>query len=231
MPVERFTEVLQDLRSKILDGTYPVGEPLPHTDQLRATYSVAPATITRAMKALKDEGLIWRVANKGMIVQGPAVVIEIPMRAERRDEVYVWANACRRAGTRGLLTITGGARRDTATEDVARALQLQPGDPIVTWERRGDIGGHLVCLDHFSVSEDRHAANAYDVERSSGAVGLATRVRPAEPKEASRLKVSRGAPLLDVSRVTYDHTGQPLHLLRRVVNPQRVHLVERGIPL
>ncbi|MFE3448146.1 UTRA domain-containing protein [Nonomuraea sp. NPDC059194] len=63
------------------------------------------------------------------------------------------------------------------------------------------------------------------------AQGLRTRIRPAGPKEASKLKVSRGSPLLDITRITYDDTGQPLHLLSRLVNPQRVHITDQRLPL
>ncbi|MEU7893935.1 UTRA domain-containing protein [Nonomuraea sp. NPDC049152] len=49
--------------------------------------------------------------------------------------------------------------------------------------------------------------------------------------QASKLKVSRGSPLLEVTRITYDDTGQPLHLLRRLVNPQRVHITDQRLPI
>lgn len=44
-------------------------------------------------------------------------------------------------------------------------------------------------------------------------------------------QVSRGSLLLDVTRITYDDTGQPLHLLRRLVNPQRVHITDQRLPI
>ncbi|RVX39296.1 regulatory GntR family protein [Nonomuraea polychroma] len=85
---------------QILDGTYPAGEPLPHTAVLKETYGVGAHVITRSMKELKEQGLIWRVANKGMIVLGPAVSIGIPMAIERRDEPTAWAaRRWPRAGT------------------------------------------------------------------------------------------------------------------------------------
>ncbi|MFD0659798.1 GntR family transcriptional regulator [Thermocatellispora tengchongensis] len=221
---------LADLRGKILDGTYPAGEPLPHTNDLKDTYGVGAHVITRAMKELKEEGLIWRVANRGMIVQRPAATIEIPMAIERRDEPTAWAAACRRAGSTGHLT-QAPARSATATEEVARALQLPTGSPIVTWEEHGDIDGQLVCLGQTYVSKERHTASTFDVERSSGVVDLHTRIRLADPKEASKLRVSRSSSLLDLTRITYDDTGQPLHLLRRRINPQRVHIIDQRLPL
>ncbi|MEV0379836.1 GntR family transcriptional regulator [Nonomuraea sp. NPDC050643] len=230
MPVARFPEVLADLRTKILDGTYSAGEPLPHTEELLQAYSVGRYVITSAMRELKAEGLIRRVANKGMIVQGPAVIIEIAMAIDQRDEPAAWAAACRRAGTTGHLT-AHRTRDEAAAEDVAQGLHLDPGSPVVIWELHGDIGGQLVCLDQMHVSGERHKADAFEVERSSGVVELRTRIRLAGPEEAKKFRVSRGSPLLDLTRITYDHADQPLQLLRRLVNPQRVHIADQRLPL
>ncbi|WP_433355676.1 GntR family transcriptional regulator [Microtetraspora malaysiensis] len=233
MPVERFTEVLEDLRAKILDGTYPVGEPLPHTERLKETYGVSAATITRATKSLKDEGLIWRVANRGMIVQGPPVVIDIPLAITRMDEVREWVLACRRAGTTGHLTpVSSGFRHDTATPDVAQALDLDEGTPVATWESHGTIAQQVVCIDHTYVSRERHDAgpDAFDVPRHAALVDLRTSVRTATADEARTMKISRGSPVLDVIRITRDDTG-PVQMLHRTLNPQRVRLVERGLTL
>ncbi|MFB4284823.1 GntR family transcriptional regulator [Nonomuraea sp. MTCD27] len=230
VPVVRYLQVLDDLRTKILDGTHPAGEPLPNTEALIQAYDVSPNVITRVMRELKEEGLIWRVANKGMIVQRPTVAIEIPMAIERRDEPTAWAAACRRAGTTGHLT-AHRPRDEAATQDVAQCLQLEADSPVVTWELHGDIDGQLVCLDRSYVSKERHEADAYDVERSSGVVDLHTRIRPATSKEASVFRVSRGSPLLALTRIIYDHTGQPVHLLRRLINPQRVHIVDQRLPI
>ncbi|MGI5292625.1 GntR family transcriptional regulator [Nonomuraea polychroma] len=229
VPVMRYLQVLDDLRAKILNGTYPAGEPLPNTEALIQAYDVSPNVITRVMRELKTEGLIWRVANRGMIVQGPTVSIEIPMAIERRDEPAAWAAACHRVGSTGHLT-SHAPREEAATEEVAQGLRLEPGSPVVTWELHGDIGGQLVCLDQTYVSKQLHDAAAFDIERSSGVVDVRTRIRPAGREETSKLKVSRGSPLLDITRVTYDDTGQPLHLLRRTINPQRVHITDQRLP-
>ncbi|WP_433426413.1 GntR family transcriptional regulator (plasmid) [Microtetraspora malaysiensis] len=233
MPVVRFPEVLTDLRTKILDGTYPAGEPLPHTDAMKETYGVGAHVITRAMRELKAEGLIWRVANRGMIVQGPAVVIEMPMAITRMHEVQEWALACRRAGTTGHLTpVSGGFRHDTATTDVAQELGLDEGTPIATWESHGTIAQQVVCIDHTYVSRERKDAGpaAFDVPAHAALVDLRMSVRPATTDEARTMKISRGSPVLDVIRITRDDTG-PVQMQHRALNPQRVRLVGRGLAL
>ncbi|MEV0821979.1 GntR family transcriptional regulator [Nonomuraea rubra] len=230
MPVARFPEVLADLRTKILDGTHPPGEPLPHTEDLMRAYGVSRQAITNTMRALKEEGLIWRVANKGMIVLGPAVAIQIPMAIDFHDEPTAWAAACQRAGITGHLT-TVNSRATPATEEVSHILRLPAKAKVIIGEIRGDIEGQLVCLDQLYWSMERHDAGSYDVERSTALVELQTRVRAASPKEALTFRVSRGSPLFDLTRITYNQAGQPLQLLRRLANPQRVHIVDQRLPL
>ncbi|MFI6497205.1 GntR family transcriptional regulator [Nonomuraea typhae] len=230
MPVVRYPEILADLRAKILDGTHPVGEPLPHTSVLKETYGVGAHVITRAMKELKEEGLIWRVANRGMIVQRPATSIEIPLAIERRDEPTEWASACRRAGATGRLT-PQPARAEAATEEVARDLHLAPNAAIITWDQHGDIDGQLVCLDRTYVSAELHEAGDFDIERSAARLTLRLQTSPASIEEASKLRVSHGSLLIDITRITHDSVGQPIQLLRRLLNPQRVHVSDRRLPL
>ncbi len=231
MSVERYALVQEDLRAKILDGTYPVGEPLPHTDQLKEMYRVSTATITRAMKTLKDEADLAR-REQGMIVQGPPVVIDIPLAITRMDEVREWTLACQRAGTTGyLLPTPGSGYRDTATPDVAQDLGLDEGTPVAAWESRGTIAKRVVCIDHTYVSQERREAGlaAYEVPRSAARLDLRTSVRAATPEEARTMKISRGSPVLDIVRITYDDTG-PAQVQYRTLNPQRVRITDRSLP-
>ncbi|MEU1880813.1 GntR family transcriptional regulator [Streptosporangium sp. NPDC020072] len=231
MPTARFPEVLADLRAKILDGTHPEGEPLPHTEDLMQAYGVGRYVITTVMRALKEEGLVWRVANRGMIVQRPAITIEVPMAIERRDEPTAWAAACRRAGTTGRLTPQTMRDDNNPAEQITQLLHLTPGVPIITWELHGDIGGLVVCLDQTFVSKALHEADAFDIERSNGVMDLRINVRPASPQEAAQFRISRNSSVLDLLRVTYNDTGQPLQLLKRTVNPQRVRIIDQRLPL
>ncbi|MBN6050764.1 UTRA domain-containing protein, partial [Nonomuraea sp. RK-328] len=138
-----------------------------------------------------------------------------------RDEGTTWAAACRRVGATGHLLFRG-MPHEAASEDVAQALRL-PGSRVATWQMRGDINGQLVCLDQMYVSAERSREDDFDVERPSGMVDLHIHIHLASPKEALTFRVSRGSALLDITRITYNHAGQPLQLLRRLLDPQRVH--------
>lgn len=73
VPVARspkYQQVTEDLRSKIADGTYPVGEALPSTSALMATYEVSVTVVRAAIKQLQSEGLAEGQPGKAVYVSG-----------------------------------------------------------------------------------------------------------------------------------------------------------------
>ncbi|GAA4945724.1 GntR family transcriptional regulator [Nonomuraea thailandensis] len=245
MPVERFTEVLDDLRAKILDGSYPVDEFLPHTEQLKESYGVSAAVITRAMQGLKAEGLIWRVANRGMMVLQPPVCVGVPVAIAPHYEHQNWGEACHRARVTGRFQEDSRIRAGAANDLLARLFDLNEGDPIVWWSRIAVIGERTaVFRDRVwypksifgDVPSNALTPEAFDVALSrinpnTSNADLTTRVRPCTDKEAKELKMSEGSPVYDITRTTHDEEGRIYELLRRVANPLRFHIRDRGVPL
>jgi DNA-binding GntR family transcriptional regulator len=63
-----YRRIADDLRSKILDGTYPVGDPLPSTTNLMATYEVSVTVARAAVNELRTEGVVAGQPGKGVYV-------------------------------------------------------------------------------------------------------------------------------------------------------------------
>ncbi|MEV4472784.1 GntR family transcriptional regulator [Nonomuraea sp. NPDC049504] len=245
MPIERFAAVLNDLRAKILDGTYPAGEPLPRTDRLKDTYGVSTAVITRATKELKDEGLLWRVANRGMIVLPPPVPVRLSLTTAPQYEHDDWAAACHQAGLTGNIHTSRRITTIDATRPFTELFGINEGDPLVGWQRTAMVHGdvpvfHDRIFHPASVLGDAPPATltpeAIQIARSrfdpsTSYADITTTVRPCRDKETNRLKVSEGTPIFDITRTFHDKNGRTYEMLRRIVNPLRVRLVDRGLPL
>jgi GntR family transcriptional regulator len=69
-PGARYVHIAADLRSKIGDGTYPVGEPLPSTAELMRRYEASNTAVRAAIKELSIEGLVVGQQGRGVYVQG-----------------------------------------------------------------------------------------------------------------------------------------------------------------
>ena len=57
-----------DIARQIQDGTYAVGDQLPTLEALARTYEVSAITVTRALRPLRDSGVIAGVRGAGMWV-------------------------------------------------------------------------------------------------------------------------------------------------------------------
>jgi GntR family transcriptional regulator len=69
-PVPPSRQVANLLRAQIQAGTLPPGAPLPSILRLSQEHEVATNTIRKALRILKDEGLIETVVGYGTFVKG-----------------------------------------------------------------------------------------------------------------------------------------------------------------
>ncbi len=68
-PGARYVHIAADLRSKIAEGTYPVGERLPSTADLMRRYEASNTAVRAAIKELTIEGLVVGQQGRGVFVQ------------------------------------------------------------------------------------------------------------------------------------------------------------------
>jgi DNA-binding GntR family transcriptional regulator len=67
-PVPPYQQIATVLRGQIADGTIPVGRRIPSLVQLEAEFDVARDTLRKAVKVLRDEGLVETVSGMGVYV-------------------------------------------------------------------------------------------------------------------------------------------------------------------
>ena len=65
----RYLHIAADLRSKIGDGTFPVGEKLPSTTELMRRYSASNTAVRAAIKELTIDGLVVGQQGRGVYVR------------------------------------------------------------------------------------------------------------------------------------------------------------------
>ncbi|KIF69262.1 GntR family transcriptional regulator [Streptomyces sp. AcH 505] len=67
-PVPPYRQIADQLRAQIADGTLPVGRRIPSLVELEQQYGVARDTLRKAVRVLKDEGLVETVSGMGVFV-------------------------------------------------------------------------------------------------------------------------------------------------------------------
>lgn len=74
-----YRQIKQDVRGKVADGTWALGQDLPKEEDMAAEYGCARATVNRALRELAEEGLLERKRKSGTRVR------QAPMRQARFD--------------------------------------------------------------------------------------------------------------------------------------------------
>jgi GntR family transcriptional regulator len=251
MPAPRYQEVADDLRTKILDGTYRVGEPLPNVRELMMKYGLgSQSVVNRAYKILKDEQLIRRNAAVGMIVQEPRpIMVDLILHGQHGHGPLPWAQCCERAGVEGHM-ITDKVRQKPVTEvsaDVAELLDLSDDNKVVIRARHATIDETTVRLDEaiYPLSLVRGTPIAEPGQVKGGVYNtlanadmepatITRRVistRPATDDEAKAMKLAPRAYVLTYDQVIADQRGRLVELLRFVANPARVRFVDEQVQL
>ncbi|MEV0617538.1 GntR family transcriptional regulator [Nonomuraea sp. NPDC050404] len=242
-------EIANHLRELITNGTYAPGDLLPGRTMLMDTYKTTATTISAATKILRDEGLVWRIPNRGLIVQDLRPLhIDLSMTAQPSDGRGPWETACHQAGRTGIMQLIS-VKRVPAERDVAHALQLSIGATVVRRDRHAHLDGQAVMLDTayyplalvdgtLVAGTDKVDGGILAALSAAGVLDCATArvrelisARAATKDEAAALRLRSGASVLTAERVTRDGDAQPVELLRRVANARRIRFQSDDLPL
>lgn len=129
-----FVQVADHLRDQIVRGELLPGDPVPSIRELAATWKIARATAEKALNTLRSEGLVEPVSGVATVVTGAApphrTVIDRYATVHRTGHIYT-------AGEHAKIVI---AEECPAPNDVAAALRIDPGSPVIRRHRVTYLG-------------------------------------------------------------------------------------------
>jgi len=215
------------IRDGIVNGRYQQGETLPPEDGLCRMFSVSRITVRRAMQSLEKEGLIERRQGSGTFVcdLGRSTSSHAPLASFVKRTVDIARL------TKPVVKEYGFVRppkyvydalvikRDEQVLRVVR-LRVQGKLPVLhlTVFLRQDIGRSFSSADFAAtslLSLMQRAGHVYHrVEMSCGAA-------LADPITAKALRVTIGAPLVEIKRLAFDASGRPIEFLIALAPPDR----------
>ncbi|MFJ3229053.1 GntR family transcriptional regulator [Streptomyces sp. NPDC086783] len=229
MPREApYLHIADDLRRRIRDGDWAVGERLPSRAQLATEYGVGRNVTQRAMERLIIEGILEGRAGSGTYVRSPRERLRMVRSRHREDRSGSPFRAdMLEKGHRGTWESHSEARVP-APEHIAQRLAISPGDLCVrtgyeffanglpvqlstSWEPLAITDGTPIVL-----PEMGPLAGAGVVKRMR-AIGVTIDVavevpRPgrADQQEANLLGITVGDLLTRIERTYYDRDGRPV---------------------
>jgi GntR family transcriptional regulator len=232
LPLPKYHRIYLVLREQLEEGRFVDG--LPGELALMRQFAVARVTVRRALEQLAQEGLISREPGRGTRPIGwparqGASAANDPMRTQLTGLLENLVSMGLRTSVKVLDVETV-----TASEAVARALELQPGDPVqkavrVRSTREGPLS-HITTYvpadvaRRFGRRELSRKPILLLLEEAGVKVGRAVQTvsaRLADAEVADHLDLAVGSALLAVRRLIYDEQERPVQWLHGLYRPDR----------
>jgi GntR family transcriptional regulator len=209
--------VAGELRAQLRRGDHAPGSKLPSEPDLATRLGVSRPTLREALRLLEEEGLIVRRHGSGTYVAN-----RLPLANSLHENFGVERLIASTGAEPGVREARWSER--PADEELARALEIEPGAPVAVLERVRTSDGRPVVLsaDHLppaAVVGDGPplSGSLYDyLDRVAGrpvAFGQ-SRLEPevADAAVAEALEVEAGTPVLVIRQVDFDDAGVPVLL-------------------
>jgi GntR family transcriptional regulator len=214
---------IKGLLERSLEGReWRPGEAIPSEIELARRYGVSQGTVRKAIDALAADNLVVRRQGKGTFVA---------THTEERTSLFRFLRIRRNDG-RDVAPVSRllDVKRGKAGTDIARALALRPGDPVLLLRRVLDYAGEPVVLDEITLPAslfrgltkaryDAYRGSMYSFFESEFGVRMLKaqeRIRAvaADAAAARILGAAEGTPLLAVDRVTLTYGDRPVEVRR-----------------
>jgi GntR family transcriptional regulator len=206
------------------------GVPLPTERELASTLSTSRSTVRQALTELVVEGRLVRRHGSGTYVAEPKLAWPLQM-----------SSFTEQAASSGLRVETSivSAQRIRATDELADLLRLKPGAPVHRLERLRKVNEAPMALEQSHLPAARFPGLARAV-RKSGSLYQALadqwgvkvvravetiETAPASPREAGLLETDVGAPMMMLSRHSFDADDSPVEWVRSFYRGDRYKFV------
>lgn len=222
----------QALRDMILRGDWRDGDQLPNETRLTEMLGVSRITLRHALRRLEESGHLRREHGRGTFVRRSTIVAGIRGLTSFTDEM---ANLGEAATTRHT-----HAEEVAADDEVAAALGIEPGDPVVRVRRLrlGDgnpigvqtaflpvarvpgffpVAGEITSL--YALLRERWGITPREAEETY-------RVGVVAPEDAADLGIPAGSPAFEVRRRTLDAQG-PFEYVQSTMRADRYEIRSR----
>jgi GntR family transcriptional regulator len=232
-----FSPLYQQIKALILQslqaGEWKPGEAIPSEMDLAARFRVSQGTVRKAIDELAAENLVVRRQGKGTFVATHA-----EQHVQYRFLKLVPDSGDRDSEGPALRSVLE-CKRVRATAEIARALALRSGDPVVQVRRTLSFGGVPTILEDLwlpgnafkGITADQMAGYQgptyamFEVEFGVRMVRAEEKIRAvgADAQAAALLKVEQASPLLSVERVAYTYNDVPMELRRGLYRTDMHH--------
>lgn len=230
-PLPLYHQIKTIIREQIEQGVWREGDQIPTEQQFCTHYHISRTTVKEALNQLVSEGLLYRIQGKGTYVSASRWMARPHNLISLSEEIL----ARRQVPSNRLLE----AMQQPASISVARALQLDPGTPVVKIKRLRLADGEPIAIQtahlpaamcpglHEILREDQSLYRVI-AERYKIVPKRATEVyKPGLIDEAAArlLAIKINSPCFLVERITIADGGKPFEFVRSILRGDRSEIV------
>ena len=215
-PVPLYTQIKDQLRGRILDGSYAPHSQMPSESELTAMFKVSRITVRQALGDLQKEGLIFKIHGKGTYVSKPKAF-------QNLTHLQGFGEAMASLGYETVNQVIS-FKFQPASRAVAEQLELAAGAPVAEIKRLRLLNREPISLDITYLPEEigKRLAKADLVTRdiflilendygiALGAADLRIEAILADEDLTRQLRIEAGAPVLRIERLTRTADARPL---------------------
>jgi GntR family transcriptional regulator len=235
--VPLYYQIQQRLLEQIRYGELKPGDPVPSEHEIAARLNVSRMTARQALKSLCDLGVAYTERGKGTFVFGSKLEKNFRQVLSFTEEM---SGRRLRASSKVLCFEVV-----PAAEDIAAALQISPGEPLLKLRRvryadlcpMGIECSHLpqsLCPDLLktfdaSTSLYRTLSDRYGIQVTVADEMVEAALSAAE--EARMLRIRKGSPVFVFTRTSYVQSGRPVEYVKSTYRADRYKIRHRLVRL
>ena len=217
----RYSQIISYYQSLIESGKLVEGEQMPTEEAIGELFGVSRITVRQALEGLSQGGYIYKVQGKGSFVTSRKANMRLDHLIGFSEEM------------RGLGMVPSSLLIDQAimnpSETTAKALKLDKGQKVYVISRVRCADGVPMAVERVFLPFNRFAGietcdlkeslytilrDRYRCESSKAAQSIQAGL--ANSSDAKLLQIKTGAPILRISRTTYDVTDTPFEYTESV---------------
>lgn len=224
-------QVRRHLRELIADGEFGDGR-IPPEIELASDLGVSRTTVREALSHLAHEGVVVRRQGAGTFVNTAGLRIKT-----RLEEMWSYEQMLRDHGFTPKVEVAG-VTVETAADDTAEALQLEPTESVIAMEKVFYEDGTPVALTFNwvparllpqEVTEGEAAMPIFDMLEDKAGTRLAYYLSEIIPvalgeRDAAVLEVEPGTPAISFDEIGYSAEGLPLVHARSLFRDDLIRL-------
>lgn len=224
-------QIADEIRGEITTGKLPTNARMPSEMEMAARFGVNRHTVRNAIASLVQEGVLRAEQGRGTFVANAKRLTYAIGRRTRFSQ----ALATQTNEMRGMLL---GSGSEAASYEVANALKIRPGEPVIRLESLHMADGHPVSRATLWFDAGRFPTIAEEYDRTASItkalakLGIADYLRQssfisarhADSDDLKHLQLSPGAIVLTVRATNIDLDGTPIQYSRSRFSADRMEL-------